>query len=505
MPTVNRTSLNETLARHRQEFERLRADGGADPGMIALVDALFALLELVVMVVLEKTTRKDSRNSGLPSSQTPPDETAHGKPGAKGKGPRPTRAGSDHLRRVVETRDARVAECRACGRDLSSAPCSGHERRTLVDIVFETRELHVEAEIKICPRCRAENRGRFPENMPGPLRYGDGIVAFAAQLLISQMVSLKRAAHLLKVLTGRLISEATLLAWILRLHDALADWEAAAVERLLAMPVLHADETSMRIDRKNHWLHDYGAGELTLKFVHPKRGRAAIDDINIIPRYGGVLVHDRWASYLGYDQCGHALCGSHLLRDLKFVMDVHGHAWARRMHKLLREACREVAKRQDKALSERAFRAVRKRYRTILTQGKKELPEPPPRTGGRGRIAKSDAENLLEALKKYETEVLRFAREPGVPFTNNRAERDIRMAKVKQKVSGCFRTTQHAAAYCRISSYLQSMAHQGYNPLTAVQIALKGAAARTLEELESSPKPLRGGRVVTLSAFKKLP
>ena len=250
------------------------------------------------------------------------------------------------------------------------------------------------------------------------------------------------------------------------------------------MPVLHVDETSMRIDHKNHWLPDCGAGDLTLKFVHPKRGRAAIDDINIIPRYGGVLVHDRWASYLGYDQCDHALCGSHLLRDLKFVMDAHDHAWARRMHKLLREACRDVAKHENKALSERAFRAVRKRYRTILTQGGKELPEPPPRTGRRGRIAKSDAENLLAALKKHETEVLRFVREPDVPFTNNPAERDIRMAKVKQKVSGCFRTPRHAAAYCRISSYLQSMAHQGYNPLTAVQIALKGAAARTLEDPE---------------------
>ena len=151
-------------------------------------------------------------------------------------------------------------------------------------------------------------------------------------------------------------------------------------------------------------------------------------------------------------------------------------------YKLLREACREVAKSENKVLSEKAFKAVRKRYRTILTQGGKELPEPPPRTGRRGRIARSDAENLLEALKKYETEVLRFVRNPDVPFTNNRAERDIRMAKVKQKVSGCFRTTKHADAYCRISSYLQSMARQGYNPLTAVQIALKGEAARTLED-----------------------
>ena len=165
-------------------------------------------------------------------------------------------------------------------------------------------------------------------------------------------------------------------------------------------------------------------------------------------------------------------------RDLTFVEDAHGHAWAKRLKKLLLDTCRSVREHPDKALGEAACKAVRKRYRTLLTQAGRELPKPPKRLSGqRGRIARSDAENLHEALVKYETEVLRFARDPNVPFTNNRAERDIRMAKVKQKVSGCFRTPRYAAAYCRISSYLQSMAHQGYNPLTAIQIALNGKAA----------------------------
>ena len=484
MATVNKASLRSEFDALKGRFEELCADGKMSPESRALFEALLVLFQLLMAVFMEKNTPKNATNSGLPSSRTDADETARGRPGAKGKGPKSRAVGDGPNRLVVEKRTAPVAECRACGRDLGGVAPEGRERRVRVDIVFETRELTVEAEIKTCPRCRTETRGRFPEDMPGPLRYGHGIVAFATHLLAAQMVPLKRTAQTLKVLTGRAIAEATLLAWTARLHDALADWEAAAIQRLLAMPALHADETGLRVDRKNHWLHSYGAGDLTVKFVRRGRGRAAIDELGVVPRYGGVLVHDRWASYFTYENCKHALCGSHLLRDLQFVEDAHGHAWAKRMAKLLLDTCRKVRELDRKALDDPAFKAVRKRYRTILTQAKRELPPPPVRLDGqRGRIAKSDAENLHEALAKYETEVLRFARDPDTPFTNNRAERDIRMAKVKQKISGCFRTFRYAAAYCRISSYLQSMASQGYNPLTAIQIALNGNAAKMIEQL----------------------
>ena len=255
------------------------------------------------------------------------------------------------------------------------------------------------------------------------------------------------------------------------------------MQRLLSSPVLHADETGLRIDRKLNWLHSYSAGDLTLKRVHQQRGRRALDELEVIPRYRGVLVHDRWASYFAYDHCTHALCGSHLLRDLTFIEDAHGYAWARRMRKLLLKTCHRVREHPDKALNDTDYKALRKHYRTLLTQAKKELPEQPPRQDGqRGRIAKSEAENLHEALVRHEAAVLRFACHPEVPFTNNRAERDIRMTKVKQKIAGCLRTAHYAAVYCRISSYLQSMAQQGYNPLTAINIALNGNAAMMIEK-----------------------
>ena len=239
----------------------------------------------------------------------------------------------------------------------------------------------------------------------------------------------------------------------------MAEWERRAIERLLAMPALHVDETSLRVDRSNHWLHVYSGGSLTVKRLHPKRGCEAI---GILPRYGGVAVHYCWASYLSYAHCDHALCGAHLLREFTFIIDAHDYAWTKHMKRLLLRTCHQVATRDHKTLTPNEYEALRKRYRTLLTQVAKELPPIPPRLNGqRGRVAKSDAHNLWERLQKHEAAVLLFANHPHVAFTNNRAERDLRMSKVKQKVSGCFRTRRYAEAYCRISSYLQSMAKPG--------------------------------------------
>ena len=185
--------------------------------------------------------------------------------------------------------------------------------------------------------------------------------------------------------------------------------------------------------------------------------------------------HDCWASYLSYEHCGHGLCGAHLLRELTYVIDSNEYVWARHMKQLLQQTCRAVAECPEKCLAEEALARLQQRYRTILTQGENEMPVIPEKTVGKpGKLAKSDAHNLLERLRRYESAVLLFAKHPWVPFTNNRSERDLRMAKVKQKVSGCFRNEIYAKAYCRISSYLQTMANRGVNPMIAIQMALAG-------------------------------
>nr|WP_319397240.1 transposase [uncultured Desulfobacter sp.] len=285
-------------------------------------------------------------------------------------------------------------------------------------------------QIKQCPNCAAEVKADFPEDMPGPLQYGTGLKAFAIHLIISQMVALNRVQKQISAMIGAVISEATLLKFVWRLYQALEQWEAKSIESILQAPSIHVDETSFRVNRKNHWIHVYSSGGITLKLLHRKRGKEAIVDSN-------------------------------------------QYRWARNKQKLLQETCRKIAKREDKCLTKKEYANLQKRYRNILTRGDKELPEIPPKPKGkRGKMAKSDAHNLWERLKEHETAVLLFAKEPYVPFTNNRAERDLRMAKVKQKVSGCFRHQRYADAYCRIPSYLQTMANKGVNPLVAIQLAL---------------------------------
>jgi transposase len=475
MSSVNKQSLREEVDTLKTQFERLCAEGKMASESRALFQAMLTLFNLLMAVFMERVTTKDSRNSSKPSSQTPEDDTATGRPGTKGKGKPQNHARCDNTRTVQSVEIAEVHVCETCGEDLSDTPCAGHERRTKIDIIFEKVLCHVDAEIKQCPRCKAQTKGHFPVEMAGPIQYGPGVKAYVLNLLIAQMISLKRVQQSVTTLIGEVISEATLLKYVMQLHHRLARWEQSAIEQILTIPAMHVDETSLRVNKKNHWIHVYSAGEITCKFLHPKRGGEAIEAIGVIPRYGGVIIHDCWGSYLAYDHCGHGLCGAHLLRELTFVVDANGFRWAANMKRLLHNTCILVAKRKRKKLSPREYKKVQKRYRNILTRGEKELPPIPPRQNGkRGRIAKSDAHNLWERLKLHETAVLLFAKESHVSFTNNRAERDLRMSKVKQKVSGCFRTTTFAEAYCRISSYLQTMATKGYNPLVAIQLALSG-------------------------------
>lgn len=475
MASVNKQSLREEFDAHKARFEQLCAAGKMAPESRELFRALLMLLELLMAVFMEKHTAKTSTNSSRPSSQSAKDESAIDRPGTHGKGKALDPARSANTRTVQSVQVIELSVCEHCGEDLGKVRCRGHERRTKIDIVFEKVVHHVDAEIKRCPQCREQIRAPFPAALCGPVQYGPGIKAYVLNLLIAQMLSLKRVQHSIQTLIGLAISEATVLKYVMQLHQALERWEHSAIEQLLASPALHVDETSLRVDRKNHWIHVCSAGEITLKCLHPKRGMEAMQAIGVIPRYGGVIIHDCWASYLAYAHCGHALCGAHLLRELTFIVDADGYAWARNMKRLLQQTCARVSKRKRKKLNRPEYANLQRHYRNILTRGDKELPPIPPRHNGkRGRIAKSDAHNLWERLNTHATAVLLFAKESYVAFTNNRAERDLRMSKVKQKVSGCFRKREYAEAYCRISSYLQTMANRGYNPLVAIQMALSG-------------------------------
>ena len=221
MATVNKASLRTEFDALKARFESLCAAGKMSAESRALVDALLMLFELLMAVFMEKHTPKSPANSGLPPSQSPNDATARTRPGAKGKGPSYNEARCANTRTREHVRVLGVDSCARCGEDLTDTACTGHERRTLVDIVFEKVVRHADAEIKHCTRCHTETRARFPAEMPGPLQYGPGIKAYVVHLLIAQMLSLKRVAQSMHALIGQLLSEATLLGYIAQLHHAL--------------------------------------------------------------------------------------------------------------------------------------------------------------------------------------------------------------------------------------------------------------------------------------------
>ncbi len=418
MASVNKESLREEFGALQGRFAQLSADGKITAESSALVEALLMLLQVLMAVFMEKNTPKNSSNSSKPASQTPKDDTAISRPGTHGKGKELTETRSANTRTVENFEVSPVSFCEECGEDLHKVPCEGYERRTQIDIVFEKVVTHVDAEIKPCQHCGTEARGSFPAAFCGPLQYGAGIKAYALNLLIAQMLSLKRVQQSLQTLLGQGISEATILKYVLVLHLALEQWEQTAIERLLTLPALHVDETSLRVEKKNQWLHVCSGGEITLQLLHEKRGQEAMQAIGVIPRYGGVIIHDCWASYLAYEHCGHGLCGAHLLRELTFIVEADGYPWAKNMKRLLQEACARVAHSKRKKISARQYDNLQKRYRNILTRGEQELPPLPVRQNGkRGRIAKSDAHNLWQRLKEHETAVLLFARDPHVSFT----------------------------------------------------------------------------------------
>jgi len=476
MASIDKTSVRNEVGRLKTDFEQLCSEGKIADEIKVLMSSMFMIIELMLSIFLERTTKKNSKNSSMPSSQTEKDESSLSRPGSHGKGKHENNEVAKNSRTKETVKIAKVSACPVCGENLSHTPCSDHERRTKIDLVFEKVIEHTDAQIKQCPTCDSTVKGSFPSDMHGPLQYGNGLKAFVVNLLVCQMVSLNRIQKLLKSLIGSVISEASLLKYVLRLHQALENWERQAIKQLLIAPAINVDETSLQVDKKKHWIHVYSSGDITLKILHRKRGKEAIEHIGIIPRYGGTIIHDCWSSYFSYDHCGHGLCGSHLLRELTFIVDANGYSWARNMKRLLQETCIKVSQSEEKRVPDEARVNLQKRYRNILTRGEKELPPIPPKPSGkRGKLAKSDAHNLLARLQKHEVAVLLFAKDPYVSFTNNRAERDLRMAKVKQKVSGCFRVQLYAQAYCRISSYIQqTMTNKGVNPLIAIQMALAG-------------------------------
>jgi transposase len=369
---------------------------------------------------------------------------------------------------LVDTPDAVLThaptQCAHCQTMLEGVTPQAEERRQVVELppirlhVREHRVAHVR-----CPDCGRLTVAAFPAEVPSRIQYGPRLRALVVYLVEHQLVPYARVRDLLADLFGQSLSVGTLVSMVQQCAHALAPVEETLKAQAQAAPVLHNDETGVRVAGKLQWVHVSSTATLTHYGVHAKRGTEATDAIGILPAFDGVSVHDGWKPYRAYSQCRHALCNVHHLRELTFVAEELHQPWAGTLKALLREMQAAVAAARARGLTSvppPLRRDLQTRYEALLLAGLAANPPPPPRppgVGRRGRRKQSPARNLLERLWLGQPEVLAFLDDFAIPFDNNQAEQDLRMFKVQQKISGCFRAVAGAEAYCRIRGWLSTL------------------------------------------------
>jgi len=430
---------------------------------------------------LQDRLAKDSHNSSLPPSsdrfvrqptslRKKSEKTSGGQAGHPGT----TLRFSQTPDEVIEHQ---VSLCSSCQQDLREVQACVTLRRQVVDmpsprlLVQEHR-----AEQKQCPRCQHMTLASFPAAVTAPIQYGPKIAAIAVYLTQHQLLPLERTCEVLSDVLGAQMSEATVGELIQRTACQLAPVEQQIKEALISAPVLHQDETGVRVAGKGYWEHVTSTATLTHYQVHASRGQEALNAIGILPLFKGISIHDCWASYFLYP-CEHALCLVHVLRELVFQAEQQGASWAGELKDLL--LCMKEATQQAREQGKRWLDPVEvldweRAFLRVLEEADQVTPRATAPPGSKGRIKQSAARNLLDRLRKHQQAVFCFLEDLRVDFDNNQAERDLRMLKVQQKVSGCFRSLAGAQAFSRIRGYVSTLRKQGLPLLPALQATLSG-------------------------------
>ena len=431
---------------------------------------------------LQDQVKLDSHNSSKPPSsdkshnrkeQKSPEENIKKTPGGQ-KGHRGTTLNKvdnpEHV--IVQKRTS----CLGCGCALLGSPVDGKDTRQVFDIPpLQLEVTEYQAEIKTCPHCGLTNKASFPEGVEQPTQYGNNVRGLLIYLNNYQLLPYERTCEMFEDLFHHPISQGTLLNTNQFAYQNLEEPESFIKEQVANSKVVRYDETGVYENKKRNWLHVASTSNYTYYFPHPKRGKEAMDAADILPNFNGVAVHDHWKPYNGYDNCDHAYCNSHHLRELIRAEEQDDATWATEMKELLLEIKSTIDTAKDNgknALEPLKLISFHEKYRQILAEGFKKYPDnsgnDPPK---KGRKAQTKEKNLLDRLEKYETETLRFMHDFHVPFDNNMAERDLRMMKVKQKISGCFRSNQGTKQFCRIRGFISTIKKQGksiLNPLKTV-------------------------------------
>ena len=444
---------------HAQKDELIHA-------LWAMVKSLTARVEALEAEVTELKGRlaKDSHNSSKPPSsdglrkpkslRQPSGKKRGGQKGHPGNTLRQV-AVPDH---IVD--HAPPGMCDGCGQILAAG--SVVEARQVMELPPLAVEVTEHRCLAVTCACGKVHRGQFPAGVTEAIQYGPRLKALAVYLTQYQLLPMRRSAELIEELSGASVSAGSLHRYI---RDSAAQL-APAVEKIKAgvqaAAVAHFDESGLRVAGRLDWLHTAATEQLSWYGHHARRGLVAMEDFGILPYFMGVAVHDGLAAYRDY-ACLHGLCNAHHLRELVWLDETQGQAWSAGMIDLLcaAKAIADHAKEQQHPVRTEQIDAVRQRFEAIVAEGLLLNPPNPAREGRRGPVKQSTATNLLLRLRRYTDDVLRFLTNPAVPFDNNLAERAIRMPKLKQKVSGCFRSSQGADDFCTIRSYLATLRKQG--------------------------------------------
>lgn len=426
---------------------------------------------MLVSVLLNRVTLS-SANSSKPPSSDPNRQKKPRKPSGKSSGGQKGHVGTT-LQKVNDPDEVTVI--RIDRRTLPKGDYKevGFETRQVFDI--DISRLVTEYQAQILENDQGKRfTAPFPKGVNKAAQYGNRLKAHAVYLSQYQLLPYKRIQEYFTDQLQMPLSEGSLYNFNQQAYTQLAEFEQISKDHLAQAAVNHADETGINIKGKRHWLHCMSNPTWTHFYPHQKRGKEAMDEINILPRFHGILCHDHWKPYYRYP-CIHALCNAHHLRELTRAHEQDKQQWAKEMENLLREM-NQVVDQAGGALNPDKAKAFHERYRSLLKKAERECPPPkkPPGKPKRGRLKRSKARNLLERLIDYENDVLRFMENPLVPFTNNRGENDIRMTKVQQKISGCFRSMKGAKMFCRIRGYLSTCRKQGLSATDAMRMVFEG-------------------------------